>query len=207
MTLELQDWLRGLPVFCAVFGLALLAGCDLFGGSGSATVRVLLTDAPFPFEMVDSANVTIERVELVSESEGVINVTSAWTEPRAFNLLDLRHGITALLGEVEIPEGTYEQARLILTDDAEVVMNEESGGTTYTLAVPSGSQTGVKVLLDSLRVESESYVTLTLDFDVSESFVILGDASSPANVNGFNFNPVVKLLQVELGTAAETTSE
>lgn len=202
-----KNWLRGLPILCAVSGLALMVGCDLFGNSGSATMRVLLTDAPFPFEMVDSANVTIDRVELVSVSEGVIDVTSSWEEPKVFNLLELRDGVTALLGEVEIPAGTYAQARLVLAGDAEVVMNEELGGTKYSLAIPSGAETGIKVLLDSLEVESESYITLTLDFDVSESFVVLGDASSPANVHGFNFKPVVKLLDVELGTAAEASSE
>lgn len=201
--------LRRLPLLAAIIGLAALVGCDLMSSSGTATMRVELTDAPFPFEMVDSANVTITHVELVSESEGVVNITSDWTEPQSFNLLDLRDGVTALLGEVEIQAGNYEQIRLVVEEEASVVMTEEAGGAVYNLKVPSGTETGVKIPLHNLDVESGSYIILTLDFLVEESFVVLGDPSTPAGVEGFNFKPVVQLLEVEFDSAAEeeTTEE
>ena len=205
--ISLPKFIRGLPVLAAIFGLVALVGCDLLGNTGNATVRVLLTDDPFPFEMVESANVTIERVELVSESEGVINVTAEWSEPQDFNLLDLRDGVTALLGEIEIPEGMYHQVRLVVSEEASVVMKEEFGGEVYNLTVPSGTETGVKIPLESLDVESGSYITLTLDFEVDESFVVLGDASTAAGILGFNFKPVVTLLDVELDAVVEESTE
>lgn len=70
------------------------------------------------------------------------------------------------------------------------------------LAVPSGTETGIKIPLGNLEVEEGSYVTLTLDFVVEESFVVLGDVSTPAGVEGFNFTPVVMLESVELAAAA-----
>lgn len=208
MTSVIQTrWFRSVSLLSAIFGLVAVVGCNLAGHSDDATVRVLLTDAPFPFEMVDSANVTIDRVELVSEGAGVVDVTADWTEPRTFNLLDLRDGVTALLGEVQLSEGTYEQVRLVLAGEAAVVMKEEAGGAEYDLTVPSGSETGIKIPLNSLVVESGSYLSLTLDFDVAESFVVLGEADTPASVEGFNFKPVVKLLSVDFEAAEDETSE
>lgn len=195
--------IRSMPLLAALFGLAAMVGCDMLGSSDTGTMRVLLTDAPFPFEMVESANVTIERVEVVSETEGIINITEDWTEPELFNLLDLRDGVTALLGEVEVPVGTYEQVRLIVEEEASVVMTEAAGGEVYHLKIPSGTETGVKIPLQGLEVEGDSHITLTLDFVVDESFVVLGDPSTPAGVEGFNFKPVVKLLDVELNGASE----
>lgn len=198
---------RRFSLLAAIFGLIGLVGCDLLGTSGNATMRVLLTDAPFPYDLVNSANVTIERVELVSENEGVFNVTESWSEPQSFNLLDLRDGVTALLGEIEIPDGTYEQIRLIVGDEASVIMKEDAGGDVYDLRIPSGTQTGIKVPLESLHVESESYITLTLDFLVDSSFVALGDPNSPSGVTGFNFKPVVKLLTIDVDGISESDTE
>lgn len=203
------SWLASGFVVAVVAAFTAISGCDLVGTSGTATMRVLLTDNPFPFDLVESANVTIERVEIVSESEGVINVTTDWTEPQEYNLLELRDGVTALLGEVEIPEGVYEQIRLVVGEEASVVMNAEGeeDAVVYDLKIPSGTETGVKIPLHGLDVEQDSYVTLTLDFVVDESFIVLGNSGTPNEIQGFNFKPVVKLLEVELDGVVEDAEE
>lgn len=188
---------RHLTRYLSVFLLiGLFGGCDglmapdMTGGE-PATVRFHLTDAPFPFDLVDSTNVTIERVELVSEEEGVVTVSE---EEQAFNLLELRDGVTAPLGEVEVSEGTYEQIRFIVNEEAEVVMKD---GTTYSLKVPSGTETGIKILTNGLEVDGSTLTDITLDFNVEESFVVQGNPNTPAGINGFIFKPVVKLADVE----------
>lgn len=63
---------RGLvvPFFITLLGIIVLTSCDSLLSSmddepGSATFNVLLTDAPFPFDLVEEANVTITEVQLV----------------------------------------------------------------------------------------------------------------------------------------------
>lgn len=188
-----RHWTHYLGIFLLI---GLVGGCDnlmapdMTGGE-PATVRLHLTDAPFPFDLVDSTNVTIERVELVSEEEGVVTVSE---EEQAFNLLELRDGVTAPLGEVEVSEGTYEQVRFIVNEEAEVVMKD---GTTYSLKVPSGTETGIKILTNGLEVDASTLTDITLDFNVEESFVVQGNPNTPAGIKGFIFKPVVKLADVE----------
>lgn len=125
-------------------------------------------------------------------------------DTQAFNLLELRNGVTAPLGEVEVPEGTYEQIRLIVAEDASVVMKD---GTTYDLKVPSGTETGIKVLTGGMKVDSETLTSITLDFAVDESFVVKGNPNSPAGIKGFNFKPVIKLEDLTSEEAPEDEDE
>lgn len=177
-----------------------VAGCDSTAGDEGATgtLQVMLTDAPFPFDRAEAANVTIERVVALTtsdttetgEEEGDGGRVVLSDEEQSFNLLELRDGVTAPLATEELPAGTYEQIRLILGENASVVMEDS---TTYDLQVPSGTQTGVKVLLGGLTVEPGTESELTLDFDVEESFVVKGNPDSPAGINGFLFKPTVKV--------------
>lgn len=177
-----------MPIFALLlgFGLLNLNGCDLFGSSDSAgegRVRVLLIDNPFPFDLVAEANVTISHVELIGDDGRYVILE----EDREFNLLELRDGVSALLGEVDLPAGTYSQAR-VLVDTASVEMKD---GRTFGLKVPSGSETGIKVLLQGLEIEEGMEATLTLDFDVNQSFVVQGNIDTMAGISGFIFKPVI----------------
>ena len=92
-------------------------------GTGKLSVR--LTDAPFPFDLVAEANVTVFKVEarLADESN---EETAMETEDDAdenedgspfvilmedeipVNLLDLTNGNTILLADLVVPQGTYD---------------------------------------------------------------------------------------------------
>jgi len=162
-----------------------LAACDASSADGSARVRVLLTDAPFPFDLADSANVTIERVELVTRDSARIVLSDSvfW-----FNLLDLRDGVTAELADSVLLGGTYAQLRFIVGDSASVVFHD---GRVFPLRVPSGTQTGIKVNLPPIEVENPGEtVVITADFDVERSFNAQGP---PDNPTGFHFRPVLHL--------------
>ncbi|MGH7539833.1 MAG: DUF4382 domain-containing protein [Gemmatimonadota bacterium] len=192
------DWLAALA---AGIGLAVgIAGCDsstgLNGDRGRMTV--LLTDAPFPFDLVAEANVTISRVEVVGDA-GVQVVAEG---EQQLNLLDLQNGVTATLGSAVLPEGGVSQIRLIVTD-ASVVLTD---GATFDLTVPSGAQTGIKILTPNAEIEAGAETTATLDMDVSESFIVQGSVETVAGIDGFLFTPVVKLVAMET-TSEETASE
>jgi hypothetical protein len=186
--------LAGLLVFAGA-----LAGCDSASThSGSATVRVHLTD--FPLELVSEANVTIERVELI-RAEGDVEVLAAYEEPLAFNLLDLRDGVTALLAEKVVPGGTFTQLRIVVGQDAEVVMVAEEGvePQRFDLKVPSGTQTGIKMNFPQIVVEEDGEaIEITADFNVEESFVVRGNPAALGSIDGFIFKPVLRVERLEV---------
>jgi hypothetical protein len=65
-----------------------------------------------------------------------------------------------------VPAGHYTQVRLILGDDSALVFDNE----TAPLRIPSGSQTGLKIPLDSDVQEGNAY-ELTLAFDLDRNLV------------------------------------
>ena len=183
-----------------------LAGCDT-GTSVSgdtATLRVLLTDAPVDY--IDSAWVDIGAVQLVpadDSEDGIIELTADGTEGYV-NLLDLEGAATQQLAELEIEAGTYSQLRLFV-DSAAVKLADgyefNDGTTRKTLFVPSGAQTGIKLVLDGSDGEEEDggleilpgEMVLVLDFDVDQSFVIQGDPETPAGIFGVIFTPTIRV--------------
>src|SRR5262245_28196369 len=98
---------RLFPVLSPLVALGLAFGLGACGDSDTGTVRVQLTDAPFPFEMLESATVDINEVKVHVTSdpgdEGEWETIS--TEDQTIDLLDLQNGITHILGEAEVPEG------------------------------------------------------------------------------------------------------
>ena len=67
---------------------------------------------------------------------------------------------------------------------------ELKDGSTFDLKVPSGSSSGIKVLINPsiYLTEGQTYDVL-LDFDVSKSFVLKGNLN---HIVGFNFKPVIR---------------
>ena len=177
-----------LAVLIGALGLTLSAcdGMTALSEKGDARLTVRLIDAPFPFDLVDSANVTISGVEIRTEDEK-FSISDSTFE---FNLLDLRNGVSALLGDITIPAGTYREVRLTV-EDASIVLKD---GQEFDMDVPSGR---IKVLLDDLTIEEGQAVTLTLDFDVSKSFVVQGNPNTPAGIKGFKFKPTVVPARIE----------
>ncbi len=192
-------------IFFYAVSLALFAfiGCsedENNGNPGDTTGRITvqLTDAPFPFDMVAEANVTVFKVdarlkdgdddEMDDDTEGSSFVT-LMEEEISVNLLDLTNGVTEELADVEIPVGTYDLVR-VHVKGVNVVLTDER---TFDLNVPSGAQTGIKVFIEpGLTVAGGLSSDLLLDFDVSRSFVAKGNLNSVDGINGFNFKPVIK---------------
>ena len=123
--------------------------------SQSANVRLLLTDAPA--DEASALTVDFGEVQLLSGEEGrVISETGG-----SFDVLELRNGQTALLGEADVPDGTYSQLRLIISKATITVDGEDSD-----VSVPSGAQSGLKVnIRPPLVVSGEQMSVITLDLN------------------------------------------
>jgi hypothetical protein len=185
----------------AAFVLPLaIAACTEGTGtqSGTAHLRVQLTDAPSV--AFDSAVVYIGTVTLIPVEGSPIVITDAGGR---FDLLQLQNGVTAELGNADIPAGDYSELRLVV-DSAVVGLTPPQAftdGTTYrSLKVPSGAQSGIKVKLRSTDAGTPvSHVTITpgetilvVDIDVSQNFKIQGNPNTPAGLRSVLFTPVVR---------------
>src|SRR5215216_5214178 len=109
-------------------GTALLLGAAALGaaacsdggppsGTRSAGTRILLTDAPFPYDSIAQVNLYIERLEASASQDTTLGIQPWVTvaEPKkVFNLLDYQNGATALLGEATIPNGKYRMLRMTI---------------------------------------------------------------------------------------------
>lgn len=171
--------------------------------SGEALVQILLTDAPADY--IDEAWVSISRVYLIpgeedpEEGPPFVDLFNDEENPLVYDLLTLRDGITAdMTGEVEVPAGTYNQLRMIVSD-AEVTLAEgyefNDGATTRQLFIPSGAQSGIKVnLTESITTEEGTINVVLVDFDVDQNFVIQGNPDTPAGIQGILFTPMLREL-------------
>jgi len=184
-------------------------------------LNVFLVDAPFPTDQVAEANVTIFKVDARlagSDSEQGMESTEAGDSKGGFitlmegaigpiNLLDLVNGVSEQLVGMEVPAGTYDLIRVYVRDPNIIMKDPEA--TAYGLKVPSGAQSGIKIFLDPpLQVVGGLTEELTLDFDVTQSFVPKGGSiNNPDGITGFNFTPVIRAgITSTTGTLAGTVT-
>jgi hypothetical protein len=167
-------------------------GCSKTNDDGNGRLVVKVTDAPFPINLIESATVTITKVEIrkagdcISDGNPFIVV---WEGSETFNLLELRNGLVEELLDIEIPQGEYDLVRLYV-DEASLKIKD---GENFNVKVPGGHQTGIKLFISpGLFVDGGLTTELLLDFDLSNSFVMQGNMDSPAGIKGFHFKPVIR---------------
>jgi len=184
-----------------IISFVFLLGCseDLNNETSTGRLTVQLTDAPFPYDLISEANVTIFKVDARYKGDSMEgdennkeegnSFVVLMEEERDFNLLNLTNGITETLVDIDVPTGSYDLIR-IYVKGVNVVLND---GSNFDLKVPSGEQTGIKVFIKpSIVVSGKLSSDLLLDFDVGRSFIPKGNIKNISGINGFNFKPVIK---------------
>lgn len=153
------------------FLLLVIANCSKSTRSEKASegmIKIYLTDVPAVY---DSVNIVVSEVLVhkadTSDTAGEWIVLSEST--RVFNLLDLANGAMAVLDSGSLDAGHYTQIRLLITDGSYLVVD----GQSYDLEIPSGYQTGVK-LVHQFTIEENKLYELILDFDAERSIVHTG---------------------------------
>jgi hypothetical protein len=159
---------------------ALLGACSDATSGSAGRVSILLTDAPGDFK---SAVVTIDEVYLQGDGGRVVLRSEPWTG----DLLELATATTELVTDAEVPPGSYQQLRFVVSGGYVEVEGSDGASRFFatsgydhlpagvqaegTLHMPSYSTSGLKVKLpgDAMTVTDGQRVVL-VDFDVSRSF-------------------------------------
>jgi hypothetical protein len=184
---------KSVMAFALVILFSLFMGCGGGGGGGSTvgsggtgTLSLSLTDATtLDYEAV---YVTIDRVDVhLGGNENSPNNWETVARPeKTYNLLELVNGVREHLGLADLQAGDYTQMRLIIGNTPDSGLNIFSRphpfanyvvlkdtGEVYELKVPSGPQTGIK-LVHGFTIEEDQTTELILDFDAARSVVKAG---------------------------------
>ncbi len=182
-----------------IAGGALLAGliaCSASDptGSGSGSVRVLLTDAPLDLSTVSAVNVTITEFVLyaaddddpLAEGEGIVMVMPG-EGAESLNLLDYQNGATTLVASAEVPEGHYSKIRMLVSA-AELVHDHDGDPDTPDIAEPIKVPSGKVQIPVPFDLSAGEGMEITLDFDAERSVQV---NSTSSDNHAYILRPVV----------------
>ena len=139
---------------------------------GRPVVQVLLTDAPFPYDLVERVDVYV--VEIAASAQADTGPGQHWVtiaEPRKrFNLLELQQGTTTLVGEGELPADVYRALRMTLDADSSWVTLRSGGQASvdWQTTVPVFS---IHTLVEAPIDVPQAGADIVIDFDLGRSFI------------------------------------
>lgn len=149
-----------------ILALLALAGCG--GGSGGSGATMSLSVGDAPVDGAEKVVVSFSGVELTANGGNPVTINFA--APKTIDLLNDSGTASALLFSQPIPAGSYGQVRLLVIADGDpsnsyIVLSD---GSMHGLTVPSGAQTGLK-LVTGFDVPSSGVVDYTIDFDLRQA--------------------------------------
>jgi len=183
-------------IIVVLLALFLVSACS-DSDDDAGTLSVGLTDAAS--SDYQAVYVTIEEVQVHMGGDDDGNWQMVASPGKTYNLLELVNGMIEQLGVSSLGSGTYTQMRLILGGEAQEETNIlgdphpyanyliDSSGEYQQLRVPSGYQTGIKLVRNFEIVEGLT-TELVLDFDVEKSVVRAG------NSGNWLLKPTIKII-------------
>ncbi len=148
----------------AALGLCACGG----GGGGGGTGQMSLAVGDTPVDGAQSVVVKFTGLELTGDGGSPVDITFA--QPKTIDLMTQSGTASAVLFNQPIAAGSYGQIRLMVVADGNPSNSYImlSDGTMHGLQVPSGSETGLK-LVTGFTVPSSGVVDYTIDFDLRQA--------------------------------------
>lgn len=131
---------------------------------------------------VDAIWLNLVEIRLVPKTGNIITVSN---QPKQINLLAMKDDAAPLFADTLLPQGSYTQIRLVLAAENGYVVKD---GQQFSLKVPSGAQSGLKIDGD-FTVVSGLILRLTLDFSVDSLHWNKGQ--------GYMLKPVTHIKEIE----------
>jgi hypothetical protein len=181
--------MKNIVLLVSSFLVFLLSCSENTTGPSGEPGRIILhmTDAPADYEQV---NIVVERVEVHKAEEGWFVVNDV---TNTYDLLELRNGASVVIADTFLEPGHYTQMRLIIGEGSNIVVD----GISYPLEIPSGMQTGVKLIHNFLIDPGVTY-ELMLDFEAENSIVVTGSGR-------YLLKPTIRIMPVVVaGTISGT---
>lgn len=175
-----------------IFAMLSLYGCGGSGDSameesGTGFVSILVTDAPV--DDVTEVWVQFAGVELKPQNGSPVEFV--FDEPRNIDLKTLTGGTTEpLLPTTTVDVGPYEWIRLMVNAEFDGLMDSyamTTGGGQVELAVPSGSQSGLK-LVSGFTITQNQSTNLVIDWDLRQALV-----APPGHSPGMFLRPALRV--------------
>lgn len=188
--------LKFLRVGVVILFLSLLfvSACS---SEGKGRLALSLTDAAT--DAYQAVYVTISEIQVHNSGEAEGTWETVLTLNETHNLLELANGVRTDLGLTTLSAGYYTQMRLIIGDEPDTGLNIlgrahayanyviDAEGELHELKVPSGEQTGVKIVTN-FDVSSGQTTELILDFNAAQSVVVAGNSGQ------YLLKPTIKIL-------------
>ncbi len=186
--------------------LSTLAACGGSDGGPSSTLNLSIADGA-----VDAAtHVVVEftGVELQASGGGKA-LTFNFSSPKQLDLVTLQNGNAAvLLSGVAVPAGDYDWIRLLLNVGAGNAVTGsyiEISGAQYPLIVPSGEQTGLK-LVQGFTMTANQVANFTIDF-VLQQAITAPPGQQIGGVQAYLLRPALRLIDnVQAGQISGTVA-
>jgi hypothetical protein len=167
--------------------------------NSSRQTKILLTDAPFPFDRVDRVDVYIVSVSgsLSPDTLTPGNFITLATPNRRINLLDLENGVTDELGALELPEGVITAVRLVIdTDSSRITLKDGSvldGSSSPGIQWQSsaGRPTLNALIHEQIAIPDSGGVVI-IDIDVGKAFIPVQELDPASTDSSFIFSPVFR---------------
>lgn len=160
----------------------LLAACN---GTSSSNGSMSLGITDTPVDGAQQVVVAFTGVALMGPSG---QQTFQFASEQSINLLSLQGNASqALLSNVMVPAGSYQWLRLDI-DPAHSYVISSSGGQ-YPLNIPSGSQTGLK-LVSGFTVAQGGLSAFTIDFNLRQSLTENNSSGSTT----YTLTPALRLI-------------
>lgn len=177
----------------AILSAVFLIGCGVDSTSDTGTLTLSVTDAPV--DMANRVVVKFSGVEVNPASGELLSFSIS----NSIDLLALSGGGSeALLAGKTLEAGSYTWIRLIVNAQSGVLDSyiELTDGSQHSLEIPSGSETGLK-LVRGFDVPAGGSADFTIDFDLRKS---IHNSST-----GYMLRPALRIVDnTEVGSIAGT---
>ena len=199
--------LRHMRVFAAaVIAVPMLVACGGSNGSSSSTLNLNVADSA-----IDGAtHVVVELTGVELQPKGAAkSISFNFNSPKQIDLLTLQNGnAAALLSGVSVPAGDYDWIRLLLNVGSNGAVSGsyiDINGAQYPLIVPSGEQTGLK-LVEGFTMTANQVANFTIDF-VLQQAITAPPGQKVGGTQAYLLRPALRLIDnVQAGTISGTVA-